>query len=104
MKKRPTADSSPRNHHHTMLARGLWPRVAPSFVFFASAAAAASSSPASCASKSCSRAMSSSSAKAAHYRADGVRITHDPHAPGMAEVRSVHWSPYDRVRVVNADP
>ena len=21
-----------------------------------------------------------------------------------AEVRSIHWSPYDRVRVVNADP
>ena len=65
-----------------MLARGLWPRVAPSFVFFASAAAAASSSPASCASKSCSRAMSS--AAKAYYRADGVKITHDPRAPGMA--------------------
>jgi SAM-dependent MidA family methyltransferase len=23
---------------------------------------------------------------------------------GAAEVRSIHWSPYDRVRVVNADP
>jgi hypothetical protein len=22
----------------------------------------------------------------------------------ISEVRSVHWSPYDRVRVVNADP
>ena len=22
----------------------------------------------------------------------------------LGEVRSIHWSPYDRVRVVNADP
>ena len=25
------------------------------------------------------------SKKMEHYRADGVRITHDPYAPGMAE-------------------
>ena len=27
----------------------------------------------------------SGSSKMEHYRADGVRITHDPYAPGMAE-------------------
>ena len=27
----------------------------------------------------------SSGSKMEHYRADGVRITHDPYAPGMAE-------------------
>ena len=65
-------------------ARGLWSRIAPSFVFLASAAAV-SSSPATCSSKFCSRAaMSSPSATKAYYRSDGVRITHNPHAPGMA--------------------
>ena len=27
----------------------------------------------------------SGTSKMEHYRADGVRITHDPYAPGMAE-------------------
>ena len=33
----------------------------------------------------------------AGFRVEGVSV-------GGQEVRSIHWSPYDRVGVVNADP
>merc|ERR1711872_1127826 len=35
--------------------------------------------------ENCQRSAGSSGSKMEHYRADGVRITHDPYAPGMAE-------------------
>jgi hypothetical protein len=33
-----------------------------------------------------------------------VAHKNDIELEGACEVRSVHWSPYDRVGVVNADP
>jgi hypothetical protein len=36
--------------------------------------------------------------------ADAVELLHELVDADAVEVRSVHWSPYDRVRVVNADP
>merc|ERR1711872_394801 len=35
--------------------------------------------------ENCQLSTGSSGSKMEHYRADGVRITHDPYAPGMAE-------------------
>merc|ERR1712109_290040 len=35
--------------------------------------------------QNCQRSTGSGGRKMEHYRADGVRITHDPYAPGMAE-------------------
>ena len=51
-------------------------------------------------------ASSQARAAAAAAAAAAFAIPHAPHHPQKHhhQVRSIHWSPYDRVRVVNADP
>ena len=43
-------------------------------------------------------------ASAASARASSPPGSPKSTTPPLREVRSIHWSPYDRVRVVNADP
>jgi hypothetical protein len=39
-----------------------------------------------------------------HFDALGMSLAYELSSVNLLQVRSIHWSPYDPVRVVNADP